>query len=237
MLPIIFGYQFRSLEVKQTAFHIDGVFLPPEDFPNLPVYFVEVQFQDDAELYHRLFTEIFIFLRQNPEIANWQATVIFPRPSLEPPNPLALRELLSSPRCQRFYLCDFRSQDNAAIELELLSLIVENKRRIAPRAKNLINRSQSEGTTIPPQVIIELIYLILTSKFSELSREEIIAMLDLPVNDLKQTRAYQETWEEGSEARAIEIARELLQSGMPIEQVARFTKLSVERLQELSSQG
>uniref|UniRef100_UPI0009371074 DUF2887 domain-containing protein n=1 Tax=Scytonema sp. HK-05 TaxID=1137095 RepID=UPI0009371074 len=28
------GYQFRSVEIKQTAFRIDGVFLPPENSPD-----------------------------------------------------------------------------------------------------------------------------------------------------------------------------------------------------------
>ena len=35
------GYEFRSLEVKQTAHRIDGVFLPPNDRPDLPIYFAE----------------------------------------------------------------------------------------------------------------------------------------------------------------------------------------------------
>ncbi|MFH7026409.1 MAG: DUF2887 domain-containing protein [Heteroscytonema crispum UTEX LB 1556] len=52
------GYQFRSVEIKQTAFRIDGVFLPPENSPDKTVYFCEVQFQKDDFLYHRLFAEL-----------------------------------------------------------------------------------------------------------------------------------------------------------------------------------
>lgn len=37
-------YQFTSVELKQLAFHLDGLFLPPPNQPNLPMYFVEVQF-------------------------------------------------------------------------------------------------------------------------------------------------------------------------------------------------
>ena len=43
-------YRFDSLEIKQTAFRLDGVFLPPPDQPNWPVFFVEVQFQPDPDL-------------------------------------------------------------------------------------------------------------------------------------------------------------------------------------------
>lgn len=43
-------YQFSSVEVKQTAFRIDGVFLPIQD-EEVPIYFVEVQFQPDTDIY------------------------------------------------------------------------------------------------------------------------------------------------------------------------------------------
>ncbi|MEA5565699.1 DUF2887 domain-containing protein [Anabaena sp. UHCC 0399] len=33
------GYQFRSVEIKQTAFRIDGVFLPTAKNPDQTVYF------------------------------------------------------------------------------------------------------------------------------------------------------------------------------------------------------
>ena len=57
-------YTFCSIEVKQTAFRIDGVFVPREDEQD-PIYFVEVQFQNDTEIYSRLFSEIYLYLRQN----------------------------------------------------------------------------------------------------------------------------------------------------------------------------
>ena len=55
------GYEFRSVEIKQTAHRIDGVFLPPNDRSDLPIYFAEFQFQDDGYIYHRLFAEIFLY--------------------------------------------------------------------------------------------------------------------------------------------------------------------------------
>ncbi len=58
------AYQFSSIEIKQTAFRIDGVFLPTQGEQNL-IYFVEVQFQTDAAIYARLFSEICLYLRQN----------------------------------------------------------------------------------------------------------------------------------------------------------------------------
>ncbi len=55
-------YQFTSIELKQLAFRVDGLFLPPPNQPNLPMYFVEVQFQKDDGFYYRLFAEIFLYI-------------------------------------------------------------------------------------------------------------------------------------------------------------------------------
>jgi predicted transposase/invertase (TIGR01784 family) len=56
--PTAAEYQFDSIEVKETAFRIDGVFLPPDHANPKIAFFAEVQFQDDPDLYHRFFTEI-----------------------------------------------------------------------------------------------------------------------------------------------------------------------------------
>lgn len=47
-------YKFTFIELKQVAFRWDGLFVPPIDKPNLPIYFVEMQFQLDETFYYRL---------------------------------------------------------------------------------------------------------------------------------------------------------------------------------------
>lgn len=42
-------YQFTSVEVKELAFRIDGLFLPKSESSELPIYFIEVQFQKDPD--------------------------------------------------------------------------------------------------------------------------------------------------------------------------------------------
>jgi predicted transposase/invertase (TIGR01784 family) len=69
------NYQFSSVEIKQTAFRIDGVFLPARGDEN-PIYFVEVQFQPEPDFYSRFLTEIFLYLRQNKPQNDWCAVVI-----------------------------------------------------------------------------------------------------------------------------------------------------------------
>jgi predicted transposase/invertase (TIGR01784 family) len=67
------AYQFTSVELKETAFRIDGVFVSNLEDPVQPVYFVEVQFQQDSTFYRRFFAEIFLYLRQNESVNFWRA--------------------------------------------------------------------------------------------------------------------------------------------------------------------
>jgi predicted transposase/invertase (TIGR01784 family) len=59
------NYTFESVTLKETEFRIDGVFLPPDNATNKVAFFAEFQFQKDEELYHRFFTELFMFLRRS----------------------------------------------------------------------------------------------------------------------------------------------------------------------------
>jgi hypothetical protein len=59
-IPQVEQYHFRSVELKQTAFRLDGLFCTPENNLELPLFFVEVQFQSEADFYSRFFGEIFL---------------------------------------------------------------------------------------------------------------------------------------------------------------------------------
>ncbi len=59
-------YSFDSIEIKQTSFRIDGVFLPPE--PLGIAYFAEVQFQPDQILYERIMSEASMYFYRNRNI-------------------------------------------------------------------------------------------------------------------------------------------------------------------------
>jgi predicted transposase/invertase (TIGR01784 family) len=58
-------YSFDAVAVKEPKFEIDGVFLPPASEPPGVVYFCEVQFQKDEQLYERLFGELFLYFYRN----------------------------------------------------------------------------------------------------------------------------------------------------------------------------
>jgi predicted transposase YdaD len=45
------SYNFSSQEVKELARRLDGLFIPNENSPDQPIYFVEVQFQPRSDFY------------------------------------------------------------------------------------------------------------------------------------------------------------------------------------------
>jgi predicted transposase/invertase (TIGR01784 family) len=71
-------YRFSSEEIKQTAFRLDGILPPPQEDTDLPIIFVEVQFQKDTNFYSRFFCKIFFYLHQNKPAHPWQGLIIYP---------------------------------------------------------------------------------------------------------------------------------------------------------------
>lgn len=91
------AYRFDSVAVKEPRFEIDGVFLPPEDDPSGVVYFCEVQFQKDEQLYERVFAEsLLYFYRNRARFGDWQIVVIYPSRNIEQSRLHPYRGLLSS---------------------------------------------------------------------------------------------------------------------------------------------
>lgn len=75
------GYRFGSVELKK-ALRVDGLFLPGKS--QLPIYFVEVQFQRSPKFYANLFAKVFCYLEENDPNQEWVAVAIFPSRAEEP---------------------------------------------------------------------------------------------------------------------------------------------------------
>ncbi|MEM9273648.1 MAG: Rpn family recombination-promoting nuclease/putative transposase [Cyanobacteria bacterium P01_F01_bin.143] len=235
----ITAYEFIAPEIKQRAFRLDGLFDTKEQCSELPLYFVEVQFYEEADFYDRLFPSIFLYFSQykpiNPE---WFAIVIFNRESNDVEIPTRYREIAEQ-RLQRIYLDELSEQEPLEIGIGILKLIVESKRKSGELAKNLIKRTKQDfKNSINQKQIQELIETIIIYKFPKLSYEEIERMLNL--EEIKQTRVYQEGKEEGIEQgieRGIEQHKltmiPLLQElGLSIEQIAQKLEISENIVQE-----
>ena len=190
------AYEFRSVELKQTAFRLDGILLPRSSWAEQTVIFVEIQFQADPHFYQRFFAEIFLFLRQNPQAVKWRAVVLFGKRSVEPKETTPFQTLLNSDQVSRVYLEEIQQTTPTSLGLGLVQLIVTESHQAIEQARSLL--SQSKGQSFPllsTAAIIELIETIVVYKFPQLSREEIEHMLGL--SNIRQTRVYQEALQEG----------------------------------------
>jgi predicted transposase/invertase (TIGR01784 family) len=196
-------YTFEAVEVKETGFRMDGVFLPPDRAG--VVYFSEAQFQKDEMLYERIVSEISIYVYRNRErLSDWQAVVIYPTRSMEQSNTSTVRELLASGRILRVYLDELGKIEELPIGVGLMVLTTLEGDEAKTQARRAIERSGGDRD------IIEMITKIVVYKFNSLSRDEVDVMLGI---ELQQTRVYQEAKAEGkvegkAEEREIGLQRE-----------------------------
>lgn len=148
------------LQVKQRAFRFDGLFLPSAESPELPIYFVEVQFQKKPKLYSRLFAEISLYFYQYDPPNEWYAIVIYRRRSLELPAPRRYRELMEH-RVRRIYLDEIEQSAEHSIGVGIVQLVVEPKKKTGNLARQLIGKARQELPDASlQQQIIELIETI-----------------------------------------------------------------------------
>jgi predicted transposase/invertase (TIGR01784 family) len=192
-------YTFEAVEVKETGFRMDGVFLPP-DVCGI-VYFGEAQFQKDELLYERMLAEISICVYRNRDrISDWQAVVIYPSRSIEQSNPDMVREFLASGRIVRVYLDELGEIESLPIGVGLMVLTTLEGDAAKTEARSAIDRSGGDRD------IIEMITKIVVYKFNSLGRDEVNVMLGI---ELQQTRVYQEAKAEGkAEGQEIGLQRE-----------------------------
>jgi predicted transposase/invertase (TIGR01784 family) len=229
-------YQFSSVEVKQLAFRLDGVFLP--DNLNEPIYFVEVQFQKDERFYSRFFSEIFLYFHQSESNNNWQGVIIYPYPEIENSPKSRYQEFFASGRVNCYYLNQLDEGDSLGVKV--LQLIVESEPNTLAQGKELIQQVRQQfQESLKRRDILELIETILIYKLPKMNRKEIEAMFSL--SDLRETKVYQEALEEGREegreegelsAKLNSIPR-LLVLGLTIEQIAQALDLEIEQVQQV----
>ena len=237
------NYRFDSVEVKQLAFRIDGVFLPNSPDAEIPIYFCEVQFQSDTAFYSRFFAEIFLYLGKTEINNDWRSVVIYPNRRVESPNIQRYEDLLNSKRVQRIYLNELGDINPSSIGIATLKLITAPESEAVTTASQLIARVRTELTQ--PQDLLQLIETILVYKLPRLSRREIEAMFSL--DELKQTRYFQdvreearaegreEGREEGEQSAKLASVPRLLALGLTVEQVAEVLQLEIEQVRKMQN--
>lgn len=191
-------YRFRSEEVKQTAFRLDGLLEPPEINPDGPVVFVEVQMQADDEFYGRFFAEIFLYLYRMAPVRPWRAVVIHPHRRSERLDDRRYGSMVMLPEVRQVYLEDWADVPAATVGLRLVQLLVSAANEAPTKARQLLREPPTAGErALPETVLLDLVETILVYKLPTMSREEVRRMLELHDVDLRQTRFYREVFAEG----------------------------------------
>ena len=204
------AYDFTSVELKQTAFRIDGVFLPVANVREQPIYFLEVQFQKDSELYARFFSEIFLYLRLYAPTKAWRGVVVFAKRSMEPTETEPYRVLLESEQVTCLYLDELGDVTECTLGVGIIKLVVETKKRTLGLVKQLVEKARSELTNEAiQQEVLDLIETIVLYKLPRITRQELAKMFTR--EDLKKTRYYQEVREEVREEIQQQVREEVQQ--------------------------
>lgn len=217
-------YRFDCVAVKEPKFEIDGVFLPPDSEPGT-IYFCEVQFQKDEELYERLFGESLLYYYRNSNLfSDWQAVVIYPSRSTEQSKVYPYRSLLNGEQVHRIYLNELTEVSSLPVMVAATVLTIVPEAEAPELARELLSRTQQEEFTARERGdIIDVITSIMVYKFANLSRAEIRAMLGLDLT--QEPRAIREAKEEGRV------------EGQEVEAMVLITRLLTRRLgQELSDE-
>jgi len=76
------GYRFLAPVLKEREYRLDGLFLPPENRPDLPAVILEAQMATDPGFLRRLYAESSRWLQQHQEIDQWRVVVICPHRGL-----------------------------------------------------------------------------------------------------------------------------------------------------------
>ncbi|HYV38628.1 MAG TPA: Rpn family recombination-promoting nuclease/putative transposase [Gemmataceae bacterium] len=187
-------YQYQALEFKETSHRVDGVFLPKD--PSLPLYFLEVQFYPLPSVFADLLAKVYTYLKQHQPGQAFCGVVLFASRALEPAELVPYQPLMDAGMIRRFYLDEMPELADAPIGLSILYLIRQSEDDAAASARQLIVRAKSEiGDAALRTDLVELIETVVIYKLSQLSREEIQAMLQ--IQDIRESRFYKEVKEEG----------------------------------------
>jgi predicted transposase/invertase (TIGR01784 family) len=231
------GYTFDSVEVKETSFRVDGVLRPLNG--NGIVFFSEFQMQLIPDLYERLFSEIGVYTyRFRKQVTDWQAVAIYGNRQIEQPSTIIPYELFDSGRILPIYLDERGDIEQLPLGVALLVLTILEGQEAINQAQAMMDRARRVEVG---SVIMEMISTVMIYKFTDLSRNEVNQMLNYTMDELRETRFYQEVSEEGREEGREEERRHLIAAQLTAKfgalsrrQQASIQTLAADRLPSLS---
>jgi predicted transposase YdaD len=184
-------YRFSAPELKAGSHRLDGVLWPlgsETGSEELPVVLLEVQMRADIGFHHRLAAQTYRFLQLHPRIEHWRVVVITPHQRLQLGPVMPLRGFLA--QVHWISLEELGEQENLDAAVDLLTLPVRSEPELGERCRRIL----ASRRDLEP-----VVFSMLFERFPQLSKEEILMIAGLPLQDLRHTRAVQEILEEGRE--------------------------------------
>jgi predicted transposase YdaD len=214
-------YRFSAPEIKAGSHRLDGVLWPvgsETGSEELPVVLLEVQMRADTGFHHRLAAQTFRFLQLHPRIEHWRVVVITPHQRLQLGPVLPLRGFLE--QVHWISLEELGRQQNLDAAVDLLTLPVRSEPELADRCRRIL----ASRRDLEP-----VVFSMLFERFPQLSKEQILMIAGVPLQELRHTRAVQEILEEGRQ----EGREEGLEAGRQQEAAALAIRLLIRRLGSL----
>ncbi|MEM8603999.1 MAG: DUF2887 domain-containing protein [Cyanobacteria bacterium P01_H01_bin.121] len=227
-------YDYSAPVIKETEFRLDGLLTPLSDDPQAPVIFVEAQMQRDPEFYARFFAQLYLYRYQYPLKRPWRGLLILQSRQQTLGDETDYSDLQTG-RVQRLYLQDLLGQHNLSSPLSLFQLLVLPTADTPQAVQTLLVTARQQGEQAFQQTL-DLVEAILINKFPHLSIEAIEAMLDLKTADVRQTRFYQEAYQEGQQEQGQSlILRQLARQvgSVPTELQTQIESLTLVQLETL----
>jgi predicted transposase YdaD len=211
-------YRFSAPELKAGSHRLDGVLWPlgsETGSEELPVVLLEVQMRADPGFHHRLAAQTYRFLQLHPRIEHWRVVVITPHQRLQLGPVLPLRDFLA--QVHWVSLEDLGQLENLDAAVDLLTLPVRSEPELGERCRRIL----ASRRDLEP-----VVFSMLSERFPQLSKEEILMIAGVPLQELRHTRAVQEILEEGRQ-EGMEVG---LETGRQQEAAALAVRLLTRRL-------
>jgi predicted transposase YdaD len=188
------------------------------------VVLLEVQMRADPGFHHRLAAQTYRFLQLHPRIEHWRVVVITPHQRLQLGPVLPLRDFLA--QVHWVSLEDLGQLENLDAAVDLLTLPVRSEPELGERCRRIL----ASRRDLEP-----VVFSMLSERFPQLSKEEILMIAGVPLQELRHTRAVQEILEEGRQEGRQEGREEGLEAGRQQEAAGLAIRLLIRRLGSLDA--
>jgi predicted transposase YdaD len=182
------GYIFSAPVLKEREYRLDGLFAPPTERPDLPAVILEAQMAADPAFLLRLYAETGRFLQQQSWSGDWRVVVLCPHRALNFGNPTPIQEFLD----RRVLWVELQPVDGhlpATPLTRVLSLLLQPESQVRSVSDALREQALSD---IRAAEVLPLISTIVLTRFSDRPLSEVCKMVGITLEDLTQSRAYQE---------------------------------------------